>query len=105
MELEIDKMLTCSIGHMTQDEADDMDSDHSEIGRLRSIWKCDYGFMFWIGEAKDANHVLGKNLDGTEIKLSKGLREAIVFAVQNECKYIRFDRDAHPLPGVHVYDW
>lgn len=93
---EIVEVLQASTAHLTKDEADFL------------ITKDRY-----IPGSEGYSHIAANGMsvylainEGDElVGVSDGFREVAEYARAREIGYIRFDRDAPPVPGCTTYDW
>jgi hypothetical protein len=91
--MEITRILTCSIGHMTQEESQRFTDGEPVVDVEVMTGK--YGYMFYVGQE-----------DGPpEGDISEGLRGAIAYARAQDCQFLRFDQAYEPIEGVPTYDW
>jgi hypothetical protein len=102
-EIEVAKILTCSTAHVTRAEARALDDDACPLGM--TAWTSEYGWILHIGIFKNDDP---EDRAHNKILLNRvglGFRGAIAVAVEYECDFIRFDRDAPIIGGVPHYSW
>lgn len=108
----IQKMLTCSTAHVTEAEAKNFDRCAFGQGRDDqdnllgvTLWHCQYGWMFHIGDWEDDPVTEEIAAQMGRPMPSKGLVGAIEYARSQGCDFIRFDNAYETIPGVETYDW
>lgn len=91
-QLEIDRVLICTTAHLADSDVQQLFEEETglvvyEMG--------EYGYM-----------ILARELDADEQRQhSDNLEKLFVFAREQGCDWIRFDRDADEIEGFTVYDW
>ena len=88
---EIHRVLVCSTAHVTEDEAQILDTSGYQ--------QREYGWLLWVKEEPDSPSV------PEIIDLSPGLQGAIDAARSLGCAYLMFDRDGETLDGLPTYNW
>lgn len=84
----VEKILVCSTGHVTRDEAEQLD----RTGYTRG----EYGWLIAIGDFPIVPEIEPK---------SAGFTWIIAFAKGQGCAYVLFDRDAAPIGQAELYEW
>lgn len=92
--LEIAKMLTISTSNVPRDDILLLESGDDSIV---SYELDEYGFLIY------ANEQICNELDLS--KFSQAFRDALRLAQDNDCDYLRLDRDANEVDGLQVFDW
>lgn len=100
--LDIDKILTCTTGHITADDniaLGEFADDHREDPSASEHYVVDtgYGFMLWVNSEGDFTEYGGK--------LSDAALGLLGFAFNQGVQWLRFDRDASELDGFPTFDW
>lgn len=101
MKLEIESMLTCSTGHITEQDskmltefATEFASGVREIGWHVSLYPYDEGWFIWTGG--DTVHY---------DSLSEHANKLVALARENRCTWLRLDRDGDTIEGLPIFDW
>lgn len=84
---EIEKVLVCSTGNLTREVCDGLPN-------IEGLWVLEYehGHMVFVGYLPD-------------LSAYPDLKAATDLAQKHGCRWVRFDCDAEPAPGLPVYDW
>ena len=94
--LEIQKVLVVSTAHITY--ADNIDLSHNPCGLI--IDKTDYSFLIYVGKESICDYDQSKNE-----KISNELRKLIQLAQDNNCDYLKIDRDGPIYSNIKTFDW
>lgn len=99
MNLEIHKTLVLSIHHMKEDDSSLL--PYAEDYGLVVYPMGSHGWMLYVKldffKAVTAHDKMSD--------FSGGFRKAIELAQENQCDWIRFDRDANTVDGLPEYEW
>lgn len=96
MTYEIHKTLMVSTGHVT--EGDCRRLEDGEAGGI-SYTLGEYGYLLWIPESPPA-------IPATNFApLSDAVRGCIKLAREQDCQYLRLDRDGPYYDGLERFDW
>jgi hypothetical protein len=100
MKYEIIKMLTLSTAHITEETANELDTEAKSCG-LSDIpfavyREDDYGWFICL-----SSHL--ELLD--EIYLPEDFKACCYLAKENDCEWLRLDRDGEIVPDLPTYDW
>jgi len=93
MSLEIHKTLVISTVHIEESDLDVIAND------LISYELDEYGWLIYVN-LEHANDILF-----TEYAVSDALISAIKLAQNNDCLYLRLDRDGPEVDGLSKFDW
>jgi hypothetical protein len=90
MNLEIDRMLTVSTGHVNAQDTEVLDNPKYAL----VSHKYEYGWLVWAG-------------DGMKYypALSAFANNLLEIARKNDCEWLRLDRDGDEIDGLQVFDW
>ncbi|OGU23759.1 MAG: hypothetical protein A2580_17910 [Hydrogenophilales bacterium RIFOXYD1_FULL_62_11] len=109
--LEIDEALVVSTTHLTHEERAQLDD--GVIGNVDGETQMvlsqqgEYGYLVWLPIKETLCQTEAETLtwlSNLEGKISEGFLGVIKKAAEVGTIFIRFDRDADPLPGVPEYD-
>ncbi len=92
IELEINKELVLSTGHMDPALADDIDNGFSR----RFMERVEHGYMVYAAPHESPLQVGDYPPD---------LRPVIRLARIHGCKWVRFDEDGPQVEGLRTWDW
>lgn len=93
-------MLEVSTGNITRETAEWLQAEcASDCPTLIVYDKIAYGFFIPITDA------LVDNEDGMQDKIPADLMAVLGYAIQHECRWVMFDRDAEGVDGLPHYDW
>jgi hypothetical protein len=97
-ELEIDKILTLSTGHVTNKDAVLLEEDKGTVA-----YKDDYGFILYILEGNDG---LNSTMDIYQAEgFSMAMEACILFAHGKGCKFLRLDSDGPTVDFLPNFNW
>ena len=106
MELEITRMLTISLSHISRETAD-LINDECDTWWNSSLPACytkgEYGYMIHVPE-----DYLVSGEDGVEETypdVPDDLHDCMLLARENNCQWLCFDRDGLVVDGLEVFDW
>lgn len=95
MSLEIHKTLVLSTAHMTLEDSEIIPFAHN-VGLV--VYELEeYGWLIYVNP---------EMLDIARLNdFSDAFKQAIKLAQDNECAYLRFDRDANVVDELPSFDW
>lgn len=99
MSLEIHKTLVLSTAHMT--EADSQLLPYADEYGLVVYEMDEYGWMVYVND----EYLQAASPPEALSDFSDGFMKAIKLAQDNECEWLRFDRDANTVDGLPEYEW
>jgi hypothetical protein len=102
MSLEIHKTLVLSTAHMT--EADSNLLPYADECGLVVYELDEYGWMIYVNDEYLRNESTPLSLSELS-DFSDGFKQAIKLAQDNDCEWLRFDRDANTVDELPEYEW
>lgn len=93
MDLEFEKNLIVSTGHITESEMNKLGSGETSL----ACYENEYFTLVYVGEI----HV--GNPPGDD--MTPELKKLINLARKNGCQYLKLNRDGPVLEGLKTYDW
>ena len=108
MELEIEKSLVVSTGHVTKK---DMDLLEVENSYPYTVHNHEYGAMVYIVKdmvipvEQSVEFITEGSYDEQIVAFSRDFRRILRLAQQNDCTWLRLDCDGSELEGYHINDW
>jgi len=108
MELEIEKSLVASTGHVKKS---DMDLLEQENSYPYTVHNTEYGAMVYI--TKDMTIPVEQSVefitDGQDIEklvaFSRNFRRLLKLAKDNDCTWLRLDCDGSEIEGLELLEW
>jgi hypothetical protein len=98
--MEIEKMLTVSVAHITQETAKRLDAATNEtsgvVEYLVAYRKNDYGWFVYA----DEDYVRQFKRD-----IPADLYALMMLAAKNDCTWLCLDCDGDEVDGLPTYDW
>jgi hypothetical protein len=89
-ELEIDKILTLSTAHISEETNRILTEDPDRF--VFSVRANEYGYFL-------STAAVGQQTNPEDIQA------IMAFAVSHGCSYVNLDRDGSVVPGLKEYDW
>lgn len=96
-DMEIEKVLVCSTGHVTEAEAQAFDSQSSTLRYMTG----EYGWLVLVPQFDADGNTVAPVIEGA----SESLQAVLTKAFQENCRWARFDRDADPIEGIETHAW
>lgn len=109
MELEIEKTLVASTGHVLQE---DMTLLEIENSYPYTVFNNEYGAMIYIVkdmyipvEHSEEFITEGGHDIALILKFSKDFRRLLKIARDNDCTWLRLDSDGSEIEGLPIHEW
>ena len=108
MELEIEKSLVATTGHVKES---DMALLEQENSYPYTVHNTEYGAMIYI--VKDMTIPVEQSVeficDGHDLEqlvaFSRNFRRLLRLAQQNDCTWLRLDCDGSEIEGLELFEW
>ena len=90
--MNISKMLTLSTAHLRPDTRDFLILESIKGYYGLSVYSNEYGFFIYVDEDNELNNI------------PNDLSGCLQLAKDNDCEWIKFDRDELPIDNLKVYE-
>ena len=98
-DYEIDKMLTLSTAHITENTAtllaNNIKKDNPYLKNIAVYPKGDYGYFIYIIDEISEN----------DVRLPADLRACLKYALDLKCSMLCLDRDGDTMSDLKAYNW
>lgn len=99
-QLEIEKYLIVSTGHITEEDMNKLDEESDIDGRVSLLARVyEEGICVFVGTEED----MAKKAE--KCGFGKGLQDMLTLARKNGCTFLTLDRDGPVIDGYKTYDW
>ena len=90
--MNISKMLTLSTAHLKPETRDFLILESIKGYYGLSVYSNEYGFFIYVDEDNEFNNI------------PNDLSDCLQLAKDNDCEWIKFDRDELPIDNLKVYE-
>lgn len=98
--LDIEKMLTLSTAHITEETSGKLETEPNTDDMSLCVYeKAEYGFFIYIDE-----NVIRRIADNDNA-IPEDLRACLKLAIDNDCKVLCLDCDGIEVDELQTYEW